>query len=132
MPLLMIILFLAAIVGVALLILGVRGRRVDDHPICRRCGFDLVGLPEGVTTCSECGADLEAKRAVVHGRRKRRPVLAVAGAIPILAVMGIIALGTWSRATQFDLNRMKPTAWLMHEARVGGGSSNSVAWAELI
>lgn len=24
-----------------------RGRKVDDHLLCRRCGFDLIGKPEG-------------------------------------------------------------------------------------
>ncbi len=32
-----------AVAGVVALVLGLRGRRIDDHPICRKCGFDLVG-----------------------------------------------------------------------------------------
>ena len=32
------------IAATVLLIAGLRGRRVDDHPLCRRCGFDLIGL----------------------------------------------------------------------------------------
>jgi hypothetical protein len=30
--------------GVFLIRAGLRGRRVNDHPICRRCRFDLIGL----------------------------------------------------------------------------------------
>jgi len=35
----------AAAVGLALLLFGLRGRRVGDHPHCWRCGFDLFGKP---------------------------------------------------------------------------------------
>ena len=30
--------------GVAMLLIGLRGRRVTDHPTCRRCRYDLHGL----------------------------------------------------------------------------------------
>ena len=29
--------------GLFLLILGLRGKRIDDHPWCRKCKFDLFG-----------------------------------------------------------------------------------------
>jgi cytochrome c-type biogenesis protein CcmH/NrfF len=38
---------LLLLLGVLLVVRGMRGRAVDDHPICRRCGFDLFGRPEG-------------------------------------------------------------------------------------
>jgi hypothetical protein len=53
------------IAGAALLFVGLRGRRLDDHPLCRRCGFDVFGTPEPQTACPECGADLP-KLAVTH------------------------------------------------------------------
>ena len=31
------------LLGLALTALGLRGRRVDDHRLCRRCRFDLNG-----------------------------------------------------------------------------------------
>src|SRR5690606_6583837 len=60
--------------GAALLSLGLRGRRVNDHPICRKCGFDLVGREDldqtwGDAVCTECGADLKGRRAIVPGQR---------------------------------------------------------------
>src|SRR5690349_6074803 len=51
------------LLGVVLLALGLRGRRVGDHPYCRRCGFDLFGLPPAHPACPECGADLLAAPA---------------------------------------------------------------------
>ena len=43
--------------GLAMLWWALRGRRVNDHPICRRCGYDLWSNP-GAVTCLGCGADL--------------------------------------------------------------------------
>src|SRR5688572_29100978 len=42
---------LVLIAATVLLIAGLRGRRVDDHPLCRRCGFDLVGSPRESVVC---------------------------------------------------------------------------------
>src|SRR5262245_9621381 len=50
---------------------GLRGRRVGDHPHCRRCRFDLFGKPETSTQCPECGANLDEAHATVIGVRKR-------------------------------------------------------------
>lgn len=42
--------------GLGMVAAGWRGRRLNDHPVCRSCRFDLSGvLPDGVT-CQECGA----------------------------------------------------------------------------
>jgi hypothetical protein len=56
--------------GLILLIIGLRGWRIDDHPWCRKCRYDLSGLDEPAA-CPECGADLARRRAVrigLHGR----------------------------------------------------------------
>ena len=101
-PGLLILVSLAAALGVALLILGLHGRRIDDHPICRRCGFDLVGVYPVAGRCPECGAVLTDARSVRIGARRRRrvPVLA---AIPLLLVGfgGGGAIG-WLSATNYN------------------------------
>jgi tRNA(Ile2) C34 agmatinyltransferase TiaS len=53
------------VVGISALVRGLRGRRIDDHPLCRRCGFDLTGKPETSTRCPECGSDLRRPRAIL-------------------------------------------------------------------
>lgn len=113
--------------GGAALLVGLRGRRVDDHPICRRCGFDLIGQAlrasekgagEGdVTTtdsprCSECGADLTRRRAIRLGERRRRPAVATVGALALLISLGATGAISWGAATEYDWNTIKPV-WLL-------------------
>src|SRR4051812_37949123 len=78
--------------GIFLLVFGVRGRRVDDHPVCRKCGFDLYGRPEESTRCSECGTDLRKRRTVRVGNRKKRRRVAGMGAAGVS--LGILWLGS--------------------------------------
>ena len=64
MPLVWILASVFGFLGVALVIRGLVGRRIDDHPICRKCRFDLVGLydpaqPTREIRCPECGAELQ-------------------------------------------------------------------------
>ena len=78
----------AALAGLVLLIVGVRGRRVGDGPRCRRCGYD-VSHSDG--RCSECGAVLEG-RAVARGTRRRRWRPAAAGLVLLLAGGALLAV----------------------------------------
>src|SRR3954452_1890745 len=90
---------MALLAASALLVLiALRGQRVNDHPICRRCGFDLFGKPAESTVCSECGADLNRRRAVRVGQREPRAWL-LRGALPVLAVsVGWCGLLGWDAA----------------------------------
>jgi hypothetical protein len=113
--------------GVLLVIFGVRGRRVGDHPTCRVCGFDLTG---GATRCPECGGDPGARGPRI-GTRRRRPWLVVAGlALCVLGGGGLGAM-SWARAARFDWNRVKPVALLRREVALGWGASGAAAMAEL-
>ena len=45
--LIMLLLLIAAfLTGIILGIIGLRGRRIDDHPLCRKCKYDLVGTAQ--------------------------------------------------------------------------------------
>jgi hypothetical protein len=85
----LILLLALLIAGFLLLRRGIRGRRVGDHPFCRRCGFDLFGKPASSTLCSECGADLVPRNATVVGVLHRRPRAMVGGLFLIL--LGVTA-----------------------------------------
>jgi hypothetical protein len=50
----------AAFAAAALLVFALRGRRVDDHPLCRKCGFDLFGKPPDVPAPGDRWVDVDA------------------------------------------------------------------------
>ncbi|HYE18153.1 MAG TPA: hypothetical protein VEA69_06900 [Tepidisphaeraceae bacterium] len=108
-----------------------RGRRVGDHPVCRRCEYDLYGVP-GVAVCPECGADVGGPGAVVAGgARRRRPRVALAAAVALVGlVVGLVL--TWreaGRAWEVDANR--PTWWLVGRLADARPAERDRAFAEL-
>src|SRR5690348_5115483 len=85
---------LAMLAGIALIVMGVRGRHVGDHPYCRKCGFDLFGVVER-THCPECGADVTAAKAVRIGSRvRRRGILGGGIATTAIAAAMLVIFGT--------------------------------------
>lgn len=117
--------------------LGLRGKRLNDHPICRKCKFDLVGVyPADVASrdvqCPECGRDLNRKRAVRFGARRRRPLLAIGSALILLAGAGGLGVSIWGSATKYDWSKSKPEWLLMAELHDGAGDVNGRALTELL
>src|SRR5256885_468391 len=98
--------------GAVLLLFGMRSRCIDDHPICRRCGFDLYGRPETSKRCSECGAELNLPQSIRIGHRKRRPILLMSGLAVSLLGLGWLGLITASSLGGANLNPYKPVFWL--------------------
>lgn len=120
--------------GAALLFTGLRGRRVGDHPFCRRCGFDLTGRPATSVLCSECGADLDARHAIVVGvhERRRGPLLAGAfAAILGVSVGGVVLRDSLPGAGGFSAIRYRPTSWLIGDLNSGNWNTQQVAANEL-
>lgn len=114
--------------GAMLLRFGLVGRRLDDHPICRKCRFDLVGVYEPgesseAVKCPECGIDLSAQRVAKGNRRRRKGTIALGALLLVLAV-GIGGAFGWGAASGFNWNSIKPTWLLQREA--GGGSPETV------
>ncbi len=125
--------FLAAgglLVGVVLLVLGLRGRRTDDHRLCRRCGYDLTGTPEAAI-CTECGRDLTAKKAVRLGHRQcRRGFIAGSLALLLPAVL-VLSVSGYGRSADVDWQAKKPE-WLLRRQLAWGVTLAAPAEAELI
>src|SRR3954466_13422186 len=74
--------------GFFLLWQGLRGSYSDDHPHCRKCGYDLYGLASGSRLCPECGAELRRRGAIRIGVPRRRW-----GLVVVAALCGALAYG---------------------------------------
>jgi hypothetical protein len=121
-----------AIASVGLLVWGRRGRRVNDHPLCRRCSFDLVGLPDGGTRCSECGADLSRRRALRHGVRQPRRRAVVAALLMLIPAVACLAFHAWSAATEVPFVRREPVWWLISDTTSQDAATRDDAFDELL
>ncbi len=150
MPILLwIIAGVLTLLGGAALWRGLRGRRLNDHPICRKCKFDLVGVyspnnkdaggtgvspvqtNEDHPRCPECGRDLNRKRAVRHGERRRRPRFIIGGALLFLIGVSALGVATWKNASNFDVNTIKPEWLLMVQLHDASWRPNDAQFREL-
>lgn len=105
----------ALLVSMAVFVWAWQGKKIDDHPLCGRCGFDLVGRPEGSEQCSECGADLSKPWAVIFGHRvKRMKPLVWAGMVFLISGAAIGTFGV-AETGKIDLHEYKPVWWLGRE-----------------
>lgn len=119
--------FAPLLIGMVLFILGLRGRKLDDHPVCRKCRYDLCGTPDAAA-CPECGRDLKARWAVRVGNRRRRRVPLVAGPLMIVLSLGVIV----TSLSGTNLNPYKPFWLLKLEATTPALGFRSRALDELI
>jgi hypothetical protein len=97
---------------------GFAGRAVDDHPLCRRCAYDLVGAIDRPSVCPECGLDLTRASSVRVGHRQRRILLLVPGAMLLLFALGSSGLLARAHFTNFDWNTIKPV-WMLRRELTG-------------
>lgn len=119
--------------GAALLALGVRGRRVNDHPHCGRCRFDLSGLDLDAddAACPECGAGLHGERAVRIGMRSpRRAVAGLGGLLTLLALLGAGGV-VYIQATGVNWDRIVPAGALVSQIPRADAEREAVILAEL-
>lgn len=101
--------------GLVCAVLGMRGRPVGGHPHCRKCGYDLFGLPEVTTRCPECGVSLAAPQSRRTGALRRNRLLIAVGLL--LVVSGCLTAGYHTKqwATNFNWASLKPLWWLERE-----------------
>ena len=120
----------ALLAGLALTLIGLRGRRADDHRLCRRCGFDLTGTP-AAAVCNECGADLTRPRAIKVGHRVRRRLPLAIGLALLVPCVLVAALAGYVAARGVDVQAYKPAWLLSRELRSGDAPTRDAAVAEL-
>jgi hypothetical protein len=85
-----------SVVAIVLIVIGLRGVRIDRAPICKRCGFDLTGLGSSPGNCPECGRFLRTGD-VRYGHRRRRPRFVWIGVLlllPLAISIGSVGLGS--------------------------------------
>ena len=104
---------IAALAG-GTVIFALRGRPIDNHPICRKCGFDLFGLSES-TRCPECGTELSAQAIRLGHRAVRRGALAL-GILVLMPSLLMTATLSVAAIKRVDLYAYKPVWWLLREA----------------
>ncbi|MFN0131293.1 MAG: hypothetical protein ACKVW3_01980 [Phycisphaerales bacterium] len=119
------------VLGVVLIVAGRRGIRLNRHPVCRSCHFDLDGLYPATITCPECGAGLKRERAVRVGVRKRLWQLVAAGVVLSLLPIAPIGLVVYGVVTGTDLNKYKPVGLMLWEARRATPKNSAAIAAEL-
>jgi len=115
MATLILLLLAALLLSIILLILGMRGRRIDDHPLCRKCKYDLVGTTDLPDNCPECGSDLSKHLVTRIGNRKRKRKSLVAGLLIFTASLTIAGLLGWAQSKNFDWYPYKPLFMLQSE-----------------
>src|SRR3954449_11905348 len=91
--------------AIALIVLrrGARGRRIDDHPLCRKCRYDLFGLP-APTACPECGADLTKPAAVVIGNRHPHRLMVYTAGGAMLASLAVLVFNGRAAIAYYSLD----------------------------
>ncbi len=118
-------------IGMILLTRGVRGRVLDNHPVCNRCQFDLIDLYPAAAACPECGGKLSMPDAIVVGNRRRQPVQAWVGGV-MLAVLTLgIAYFTYARMRgNIDWQALKPL-WVLRMEAAHGPPGDAESFKEI-
>jgi len=90
-PVLLILLFLATLLGVGIYLLRSAGSRGSVDPLCGNCGYNLTGSESN--RCSECGLlfiDAGIVRGSASPSRVRRRVGIAFILVPIILIVGLI------------------------------------------
>lgn len=126
------VLFAVIALGVVLAVWGRRGRKVNNHPQCRDCGFDLEGVYPASVTCPECGSGLKRPGAVRNGVRKRMAWVTVLGLLIALLPLAPMAVLVYAAVTGTNIARYTPTGILLWQTRISSPAVNKTIADELI
>lgn len=134
MGIVIIISMMAMFCGVALIRKGLRGRVVDNHPLCGACGFDLHRLVEVAETqsdacwCPECGADVATPVTRTVGNRERSMWRVQGGAaLACVALLFMSAVG-FIVIRGVDPIQYTPLSWVLDRATSERLEKRSYAW----
>jgi len=119
------------ILALGMVVAGWRGRRVDDHPICRKCRFDLHGIHPGSSLCPECGHSLSATRAIRRGNRRKRKRMIIFGSGVAMLCLAWLGLAVAATVMRVDWRKHAPTSFLMWQSRRTATAAGNAAADEL-
>jgi hypothetical protein len=123
-------LMLFAAATLSLFVHACRGARVDDHPICGDCGFDLYGLPATSNRCPECGVTFIRGKTRV-GHRRRQPRTIVISAAWLIGSLALLAVGVAFAKNTVDWRVHAPVWLLRYETRGAASMGRDLAAREL-
>ncbi|MCZ6836131.1 MAG: hypothetical protein O7G85_10190 [Planctomycetota bacterium] len=123
--------FLLVVIGAILIWSGRAAKLKDDHWRCARCLYDLTGIEETYVKCSECGADLQAKKSQVRGRCPRRFRQLWGGFVMLAIGITILTMQTLVASGRMEWIDFKPDWWLRLETGHGNLAVAQGAWYEL-
>lgn len=121
----------AGVVGLGLAWFGLRGRRINDHPICRACGFDLLGVYPEIAVCPECGRALVGELAPARGRVQRSPRMLLAGGVLLVSAGLFVTPAFLSGKSAASFAKLKPRAVLLWDIRHGSAPVAGAALDEI-
>ncbi len=119
------------LVGIVLLVVGFRGKKINDHPICKKCKFDLVGIYPDHTRCPECGTALSTPRAILQGARKRRKASIATGLALMLVSLSLSVLAGVVIARSLNVYAYLPDSVLMVLVEYSNANRRQNALTEL-
>lgn len=105
----------STLVSLILLCLGLRGYKVSNHPVCRKCKFDLCGTWPGINICTECGTALDNPNRIIKGQYKKRPIIIVLAIIVLLPALIWQGYHIYHWVYIYNWYAYIPTALLMKE-----------------
>jgi hypothetical protein len=122
-------LFVAAMLS--LFVHACRGVRVDDHPICDKCSFDLYGLPAASDRCPECGTKFVNGRTRRIGHRRRQPRVIAKMALWLFGSLLLLSAGIALAKNKVDWRAYAPVWLLKSEMRGLASMGPDLAAGEL-
>ncbi|QDU35153.1 hypothetical protein KS4_32330 [Poriferisphaera corsica] len=101
--------------GLLLIYLAHLGKKLDNHPVCKYCKYDLYGSPRPFLECPDCGRPIHDIRYITHGNRRKRPQLQILGLILILPAFTYLAIDFYADATGQPLAAFTPSNILHYQ-----------------
>ena len=112
------------------LVKAIKGKRLNDHPVCRNCHYDLSGLPKASPCCPECGHDITEPGHVQINRRLREPQRIWTGIGMLVLALALLIPSTVMLLDGYRWLNYTPT-WFLRLQTNNDTQLNWIAWLHL-